>query len=225
MKHSVILPAYNASRYILEAIHSILSQIAPSDELIVIDDASTDSTIGVLSQITDSRIQLIRRQKNGGVALARNDGLRQATGYYINFIDHDDLWAPHRHSLVQRVISLEHQPDIISGQVQHFYSPEMSPSECGQFKLPPVQQAALTGSVVIARHLFERAGLFDPKFKAGEFIDLLSRMLHINARWVKLDDLFLQRRIHGSNYTLSNTDGGKAYLSVIREHLLRKRKS
>lgn len=87
-KVSVIVPAYNASNYIDKCINSLVAQTLKDIEIIVIDDGSTDDTYEKLSTYKD-QIKIIK-QKNGGVANARNKGLSVATGEYIAYVDSDD---------------------------------------------------------------------------------------------------------------------------------------
>lgn len=88
MKVSVIVPAYNASDYIEKCLKSLINQTLEGIEIIVVDDGSTDDTYKVVSKYKD-KIKLIK-QKNGGVASARNKGLSVAKGEYIAFVDSDD---------------------------------------------------------------------------------------------------------------------------------------
>lgn len=88
---SVIIPAYNAARYLKNAVASVLFQTFKDWELLIVDDGSTDDTQAVVNSFTDPRIKYIR-QENAGVASARNVGLGQAAGRYIAFLDADDIW-------------------------------------------------------------------------------------------------------------------------------------
>lgn len=92
---SIIMPAYNAEKYIEEAIESVIEQTYETWELIVVDDASTDGTVAVVQECAtkDSRINLIRLSKNGGVANARNVAIENAKGRFLAFLDSDDLWV------------------------------------------------------------------------------------------------------------------------------------
>ena len=93
---SVVMPAHNSSRYIEEAIDSVVGQSFNGWELIVVDDASTDETVEVvLSRIsTDRRIRLLRLRECSGPAVARNHAISNANGRYIAFLDSDDRWLP-----------------------------------------------------------------------------------------------------------------------------------
>jgi len=95
---SVIMPAYNCSAYLEEAIRSVIAQTVTDWELIVIDDCSTDDTYAVAQKIaqTDSRIRLLQNPRNVGVAVTRNTGLELCRGQYIAFLDSDDFWYPNK---------------------------------------------------------------------------------------------------------------------------------
>lgn len=88
---SVVIPTYNgATRFLREAIHSVMTQTVQDLELIVVDDASEEETGAVVPD--HPRIRYYRRSTNGGQAVARNDGARLATGSFLAFLDQDDLW-------------------------------------------------------------------------------------------------------------------------------------
>ena len=91
---SVIMPAYNAEKYIVKAINSVLEQTYQNLELIVIDDCSTDTTYEtVLNMLEkDARIRLYKNEMNLGVARTRNRGFELANGDYIALLDSDDIW-------------------------------------------------------------------------------------------------------------------------------------
>lgn len=107
---SVIIPAYNAERFIRRSIDSVLAQSYPVSQVIVIDDGSGDATRAVVSSEYNDRVILIEQQ-NGGPARARNAGLRIATGEYIAFLDADDWWEPTK--LEQQIAVLRSNPDAV----------------------------------------------------------------------------------------------------------------
>ena len=89
MKLSIIIPTYNAEEYVVELVEQVCRQMHADDELIVVDDASTDQTVKRASEHIDSNLNytIIRKECNSGVSNSRNVGLRQATGDYIIFFD------------------------------------------------------------------------------------------------------------------------------------------
>lgn len=89
-KVSVIIPVYNASKYIDKCISSVVNQSYPNIEIIVIDDGSTDSSLDIANKYKSNAVKIIS-QTNKGAAAARNAGLQIATGEYIQFLDADDI--------------------------------------------------------------------------------------------------------------------------------------
>jgi glycosyltransferase involved in cell wall biosynthesis len=93
---SIIVPAYNAEKYIADAIGSVLRQTYPYFELIIVDDASTDRTAEVVQSFSDQRIKLIRHASNKGPGAARNTAIEAANGKWIAVLDADDQWKANR---------------------------------------------------------------------------------------------------------------------------------
>lgn len=97
-KVSVIMPAYNGSEFIGDAIDSVISQTYSFWELLIVDDASTDNTPEIIKNYSssDNRIQLLQNSKNYGTQHARNRAIEEASGRFIAFLDADDLWLPEK---------------------------------------------------------------------------------------------------------------------------------
>ena len=93
MKASVIIPTYNRGPNVTRAIASVLAQTLPVDEVIVVDDGSTDGTADAVRAQFGSRVNLFA-QKNAGVSAARNRGIHEAHGEWVAFLDSDDVWLP-----------------------------------------------------------------------------------------------------------------------------------
>ena len=107
---SVLMPAYNAEKYIGKAIESVLQQTYTDFELVIVNDGSTDGTEKVISTFTDKRIVLIN-QPNRGVGAALNTGLQHAKAAYIARFDADDLCHPQR--LEKQIRFLQQNPEYI----------------------------------------------------------------------------------------------------------------
>ncbi len=106
---SIITPCYNSADFVKLTINSVLAQSYTNWELIVIDDKSTDDTCKIVETYTEKypNIKLIKLEKNGGVANARNVGLAEAKGKYIAFLDSDDIWLQEK--LTKQVTYMEEQ--------------------------------------------------------------------------------------------------------------------
>lgn len=113
---SIITPAYNCRNTIKAAFDSVLSQTFSDWEWIIVDDCSKDNSFSFLNEFTkdEPRITVLQTPKNGGSAVARNIGLRQAKGRYITFLDSDDLLDPNYLECQLEFIK-EHGPLISAG--------------------------------------------------------------------------------------------------------------
>lgn len=109
-KVSVIIPCYNAQKYILEALHSVLQQTYENIEIIVVDDASTDNSVQRIESINSSKIQLIKLKENLGYANALKIAIQNAKGTYIARMDADDVIVPSR--IEKQVKVLNNNPNI-----------------------------------------------------------------------------------------------------------------
>lgn len=110
-KVSVMMPAYNAEKYIGEAIDSVLSQTFQDFELVIVDDGSTDSTLEVVAQFKDERLVLVKNDKNSGRVAAANCAISKSKGAYLARMDADDVSEPNR--LAMQVNYLDRNPSVV----------------------------------------------------------------------------------------------------------------
>lgn len=91
---SIITPSYNSANYIIDTIESIINQTYPYWELLITDDCSTDNSVEIIANYTvkDSRIKLLKTEKNSGAGVCRNKSIENAQGRFIAFCDSDDCW-------------------------------------------------------------------------------------------------------------------------------------
>ena len=102
---SIVVPVYNAAKYIEETIESVINQTYKDWELLLVDDCSKDDSAEVIQEVIRSfeqdekykgRIRFIKKEHNEGAAKARNTGIMEAQGRYIAFLDADDIWYPEK---------------------------------------------------------------------------------------------------------------------------------
>lgn len=91
---SIVVPVYNCEKFINHTIKTVLNQTYQNWELLLVDDCSTDNSVSIINGYVagDNRIKLIKLKENSGAAVARNEGMKNANGKYIAFLDSDDLW-------------------------------------------------------------------------------------------------------------------------------------
>lgn len=126
---SVIIPAYNVENYIEQAIESVLSQTALPNEIIIINDGSTDNTADILKLYETNNLIKIVHTSNKGLGEARNRGLKESTSEYIYFFDSDDLLTSTFIEEIQKNIQLYNEPDIILFSGQSFYDEQYNSSK------------------------------------------------------------------------------------------------
>jgi glycosyltransferase involved in cell wall biosynthesis len=117
-KISVCMAAYNGGKYIEIQLYSILSQLSPLDEVIVVDDCSKDDTVERIKGLQDGRIRLIQHAANSGVVATFENALRCATGDILFLSDDDDIWAPDKVSRFLQVFEAKPEVQIVTSKVQ-----------------------------------------------------------------------------------------------------------
>jgi glycosyltransferase involved in cell wall biosynthesis len=201
MQISVIIPAYNAAAYIERALRSVLNQSRPAEEIIVINDGSTDTTSEILKRY-EGKIRIIE-QANAGVSAARNAGIRAATGDWIAFLDADDQWLPEKLRLQSELLTANPALCWITGnflfcrcQENHRQSEALS-----ELQLSAIQQdlcdktcfdsyfqayllraAGNTNTMLVRKDKLLEAGLFYAGQKIAEDEDLWFRLAYLNLK-------------------------------------------
>ena len=217
---TVVIPVYNGSRFIPDAVGSILAQDYPALEIIVVDDGSTDGIEEVVRQLpVDVRLL---RQGNQGPASAKNRGIRDASGEIIGFLDADDLWPAG--NLEVMVGHLEGDPtlDVVIGRAQSTrYSPSESPGE--YLGDPRESFPYCVAAALYRRRVFESVGLFDPALRFGEDSDWYLRAEEGGARILRIDQISLFARRHDRNMTRGKSLLELNALRVFKKALDRQR--
>lgn len=185
---SVIIPTYQRSHLVSQAIESVLAQTYTDYEIIVVNDGSTDNTKEVLAGFGD-RITVIH-QVNKGLSATRNTAIMAAQGKYIAFLDDDDIWLPDK--LEKQIACLELQPNIglVYSDIFYFNDQGLLPHTYLQrYPAPPVQDnwvlfvrnlIPTPSAVVMRRECFDEVGLFDETLKSCEDYDL---WLRLTEKW------------------------------------------
>jgi glycosyltransferase involved in cell wall biosynthesis len=219
---SVVIPAYNARKYLSAAVESVLAQSRPADEIILVDDGSTDDTVAVAESF-NSRVVLLR-QANAGAGAARNLAIQHASGDCIALLDADDLWHPEKLALQMAMIETQPAIDIVFGSVRQFYSPELGyPQEAHDKLARETAGGILPSSCLMRRQAFHRAGPFNAQLRIGEFIDWYARAMEAGLKSHVLPEILVERRIHTTNLGVTQRDNRSDYLLVVRAAMERRK--
>lgn len=195
---AVVIPLYNKAPWVAETIQSVLVQSRKPDEIIVVDDGSTDEGPAIVSKIGGSRVRLLRTEMpQSGPSAARNRGIQAAKSEWIALLDADDLWDPEY--LFNVAQSIKRQPDVgcifasrtMVGSARAFQHPPArngDPArklnletyldlwiETGQAGLSPM----CSSSAVIRSDVIREAGLFPERYRRGEDKDTWLRVIAI----------------------------------------------
>jgi glycosyltransferase involved in cell wall biosynthesis len=198
MRISTIMAAYNTERYVAQALDSVLAQTLPSDEIIVVDDGSTDGTPEVLRTFA-TRLRIIR-QHNCGPARALNVAIAASVGDALAFLDVDDLWLPNKLEIQSAVLSTEPELEAVFGYMRQFASTDLDAKAVERYIVPDRPQPGLNkNTLLIRRNAFERIGRFDEELKATDFVDWYARAKALGLRWRMLPEVVALRRHHPGN--------------------------
>lgn len=225
---SVIIPAYNAAKYIGAALTSVFDQTYKSFEILVINDGSPDTDdLERELQPYAAGIQYIR-QENRGAAAARNTGLRAASGEFIAFLDADDKWAP---NFLEKQLELlkDTNADLVFSDAVFFgESPlagrtfmELQPprGDVTPEKLLAVEVTVLTSTVLVRKAPIIEVGLFDETFRRGHDFDLWLRLARRGTRFAYQREVLAYYRILESGLsggTISQLERTLAVLETIK---------
>jgi len=218
---SVIIPIYNDALYIHEAIRSVFTQKIEELEIIIINDGSTDNFEEKIEYFNDPRIRIIK-QINSGAAAARNNGINNAKGEFLAFLDADDIWAPNKLKLQLEVLINREDINMVYGQVKEFYDSSILGYDDLQKNAKTLVGYSLI-ALLISKKDFLSVGDFQSKWKVAEFVDWYDRAKYAGLSEFLLPDVLAFRRIHSGNIDRLHRPDAKQYVAVLKEALDRRR--
>jgi glycosyltransferase involved in cell wall biosynthesis len=215
---SYILAVYNGRQYLAEAINSIRAQSRPVDEIIVVDDGSTDDTAEVAERF-GMPVRCVR-QRNAGQSAARNHGVRLSRGDMLAFLDCDDLIHPRK---VERQLHRFTQvPELmlIDAYAQNFWSPDIPDDQRQLIGWEALTHSDTPWAEFIATWLFrretwQRVGEFDENRQFAEDSDWRDRARFSGMPLETMRAVLARRRLHQNNLTRNNYQN---HIDGLRRH-------
>ncbi|PTX61158.1 GT2 family glycosyltransferase [Kordia periserrulae] len=187
---SVIIPLYNKETYIQQTVESVLQQTFTDFELLIVNDASTDKSVSIVSQISDDRIQLIENPENLGLSTTRNHGIFKASGEIIALLDADDVWLPNFLETIHKLHTTFPEASLYGTDYMEVYASHenlvpkknMDASLQGTsfllddfFKASMFQPIFCQSSVAFKKEICQDVEVFDSKITFAEDIDFYIR--------------------------------------------------
>lgn len=221
---SVIIAVFNGEKYIADALESVRAQTRPVEEVIVVDDGSTDGTVGVVTSFPE--VTLLQ-QPNRGPAAARNRAIVCARGDYLAMLDADDIWPAERNAVMCQVLDENPSLGLVLGNQRLL----VEPGAALPHWVPPGDPETIdpkdlpkpTGSFMSRRSAWEIVGLFDEDLVHAEDTDWFLRSRDLGVEWEIIDDVVLIRRIHGANLTGDTAAQQRAMFEVLQRRMARRR--
>ncbi|WP_404310705.1 glycosyltransferase family 2 protein [Neorhodopirellula lusitana] len=218
---SVIIPAFNAERYLGEALDSVLEQAYRPIEIIVVDDGSTDGTRAITKAYPEVTYLA---QANQGVPNARNAGLRAATADWIAFLDADDYWLPGHLEALFPVFEQDPSLMFAWGTTRVI---EMRRGEDGP--TPVVINQAwpmfLLGATLFRREVFDVVGPFDGQLRRANDLDWIARARQMAVASSQISEPVLVYRKHHQSLMSDQSAAKKAAFAMLRKSIARQRTS
>jgi glycosyltransferase involved in cell wall biosynthesis len=198
---AVVIPTYQRRDAVIEAVRSVLEQDASADEVIVVDDGSTDGTADALEAVFGASIRVLR-QANRGPSAARNEGIRQAQSKVIAFQDSDNRWLPHHLGLVHDLLA--HHPDAALVATSDSYqfgtdtATDARRRDLAEALLLERADVAYLTTIACPRALLQEIGGFDEQLRFGEDVDLFIR-LALHGPFVTVRASTMQLGVHADS--------------------------
>lgn len=214
---SVVIPAWNAERFLPATLESVFAQDHRPLQVIVVDDGSTDGTAEVAARHPEVEVVRIA---HAGVMAARNAGLARARGEFIALQDADDLWAPDKLSLQLAYLREHPEHGYVVAHVQSFLDPGVErPGWVPEFHLRESRVGGI-GNLLVRAEVFARVGPFEGDDPTD--IDWSLRAREAGVAFGVVPKVLLYRRVHDANLSY-RLDGAAIRLGALRAAISRKR--
>jgi glycosyltransferase involved in cell wall biosynthesis len=218
------IPVRDGEAYLAEAIESVLAQSRPCDQLIVVDNGSSDRSAEIARGFAPA-VELVREPRPG-IGSARNAALRAARGELVAFLDADDLWEPEKTALQLAALEAEPRLQLVFGHVRQFVSPDLAKADAEALRVPAASQPGLYISAMLARReAIDAIGLWAEDVRVSDGLAFLLRAKELGLEQVMLSETVTLRRLHGDNHSIHNRDQRTEFARHLKRSLDRRREA
>jgi glycosyltransferase involved in cell wall biosynthesis len=221
-----IMPVYDRTDILRDAINSLLNQTIKQIELIIVTDGSPEETISVCNEfLANPRVKIFNYPVSSGNAVrGRNKAILEASGKYIGFLDSDDIASESRAE--KSIIFLEKNTDVVYGSwqaivdgsrlVENIHDGQIVSSPDADLDTLIKISVPCQSSVMLKKSLFKRSGYLKPAMKYREDHELWARLAFFGARFKSLPDILVKLRLHSNNNEINFKDNDNYWLEKVK---------
>jgi glycosyltransferase involved in cell wall biosynthesis len=219
--YSLLMTVKNAENYLAETLNSVFAQTLLPDEILIVDDQSTDGTLEIIESYGPG-ITLLKNERNIGMAAALNLVIPLVTKNFVTFLDGDDLWLPTKAEKQIDFLVSNPEYDAVCCAVLNFKKNIDTDSTFQSSRI--FGPSRLFTATTFRKEAFDKFGLTDPT--AGHFgwiSDWWSKASDLGIKYGMLDEVLLHRRVHSSNSWVRDRElGNKTLMEIARRNIARR---
>ena len=219
---TVIIPAYNAEKYLEESITSVNKQLEGTCNIIVVDDGSTDNTKAVAEKLGCK----VLAGEHKGASHARNQALHAFDTPFLLFLDADDVLTEDALKSLLGEFNADEELQAVFGMAEDFISPELSTEQAAGLK-PRMEPygGILPGCALLKKTVYDQIGDFNEKLSPGEVVDWILRLRTSGLKTKQISKVTLKRRLHMNNSgRVQKQDEAKNYAAILRARMRERKK-
>jgi glycosyltransferase involved in cell wall biosynthesis len=208
--------------YLAEAIESALAQSRPCDQVVVVDNGSTDGSAAIAAGYGPP-VELVTEPRPG-IGPARNAAVAAAGGDFVAFLDADDLWQADKTERQLAAFVARPELQLVFGHVRQFASPDLPAAEAAALRVPAESQPGLhIGAMLARRAAIEAIGPWAEDVRISDGLTFLLRARELGLAQEMLEETVTLRRVHGANHSINNRDQRTEFARHLKRSLDRRR--
>jgi glycosyltransferase involved in cell wall biosynthesis len=216
------IPVRDGEAYLAEAIESILAQSRPCDQVVVVDNGSSDRSAAIAAGYGPP-LEVVGEPRPG-IGAARNAALAAARGDFVAFLDADDLWQPDKTKLQLAAFEAEPELQLVFGHVRQFVSPDLAAAQAAVLQVPEAPQPGLhIGAMLARRSAIDAIGPWAEDVRVSDGLTFLLRARELGLGQEMLAETVTLRRVHGANHSIHNRDERAEFARHLKRSLDRRR--
>jgi glycosyltransferase involved in cell wall biosynthesis len=216
------IPVRDGEAYLAEAIESVLGQSRPCDQLVVVDNGSSDRSAEIAAEFGPA-VEIVPEPRPG-IGTARNAALRAARGDYLAFLDADDLWDSEKTARQLAAFEAEPRLQLVFGHVRQFLSPDLAVEKAEGLRVPAEPRPGqYVGAMMARRAAIEAIGPWPEDVRVSDGLTFLLRAGEMGLEQTMLAETVTLRRVHGANHSIHNRDERTEFARHLKRSLDRRR--